>query len=62
LVNKAKTKLLIEPGMDGDKQSHCLDIWEDPLSMKLFIGGSLDKNANTPTDIERAKRRVMRYH
>jgi hypothetical protein len=48
--------------MDEDKQSHCLDIWEDPLSMKLQTGGSLDGNVGIPTYIEKAKRRVMKYH
>jgi hypothetical protein len=62
LVDKAKTKLVVKLEMDEDEQSHCLNIWEDPLSMKLFIGGSLDGNASTPIDIERAKRRMMKYH
>ncbi len=62
LVDKAKTKLVIKPKMDGDEQNHCLDIWEDPLSIKLFIGGSLDGNIGAIVNIERVKRRVMRYH
>jgi hypothetical protein len=62
LVDKAKTKLVIKPKMDGDEQSHCLDIWEDPLSIKLLIGGSLDGNIGAIANIEKVKRRVMRYH
>jgi hypothetical protein len=62
LVDKAKTKIIIEKDMDGDEQNQCLDILEDPLSMKLFIGGSLDINECTPIDVEREKRKVMRYH
>jgi hypothetical protein len=57
LVDKAKTKIIIEPKMDGDKQNYCLDIWEDPLSMKLVTGSSLDINAYTLVDVERAKKK-----
>jgi hypothetical protein len=35
------TKIIIELEMDGDEQNCCLNIWKDPLSMKLLIGGSL---------------------
>jgi hypothetical protein len=46
--------------MDGD---NCyIDIWKDHLSMKLLVDGSLDINACTIVDIERAKKKVMRYH
>jgi hypothetical protein len=62
LVDKAKTKLVVKLEMDEDEQNHCLDIWEDPLSMKLLTGGSLDGNDSTPIDIEKVKRRMMRYH
>jgi len=62
LVDKAKTKLVVKVGMDEDEQSHCLDISKAFLNMKLLTGGSLDGNANTPTDIEREKTRVMKYH
>jgi hypothetical protein len=55
LVDKAKTKLVVKLEMDENEQSHCLDIGEDLLSMKLLTGGSLD--GNTLIDIERAKRR-----
>jgi hypothetical protein len=48
--------------MDGDEQNYYIDIWEDHLSMKLLIGGSLDINAYTIVDIERAKKTMMRYH
>ncbi len=59
-VGKAKTKIIIEPKMDGD---NCyIDIWKDHLSMKLLVDGSLDINACTIVDIERAKKKVMRYH
>jgi hypothetical protein len=57
LVDKAKTKIIIEPEMDGDEQNYYLDIWEDHLSMKLLTGGSLDINACTLVDIERAKKK-----
>jgi hypothetical protein len=62
LDDKAKTKIIIEPEMDGDEQNYYIDIWEDHLSMKLLIGGSLDINACIIIDIERAKKNVMRYH
>jgi hypothetical protein len=45
--------------MDGDEQNRCLDIWEDPLSMKLLTNGSLDINECNPTDVERVKKKVM---
>jgi hypothetical protein len=57
LVHKGKIKIIIEPKMDGDEQNCYLDIWEDHLSMKLLIGGSLDINACTLVDIERAKKK-----
>jgi hypothetical protein len=62
LVDKAKTKIIIEKDMDGDEQNRCLDIWEDPLNKKLFTSGSLDINECTPIVVERAKKKVMRYH
>jgi hypothetical protein len=62
LVDKAKTKLVIKLKVDGDEQIHSLNIWEDPLSMKLLTSGSLGGNASTLTYIEKEKRRVMRYH
>jgi len=62
LVDKAKTKIIIELEMDGDEQNYYIDIWEDHLSMKLLIGGSLDINACTIVDIERAKKNMMKYH
>jgi hypothetical protein len=62
LVDKAKIKIIIEPKMDGDEQNCYLDIWEDHLSMKLLTCGSLDINAYTLVNIERAKKEVMRYH
>ncbi len=48
--------------MDGDEQNWCLDIWEDPLSMKLFTSSSLDINECTSTNVEREKKKVMQYH
>jgi hypothetical protein len=62
LVDKAKTKLVIKPKMDGDEQIHCLNIWENPFSMKLLIGGSFNKKISVPADSEKAKRKMMTYH
>jgi hypothetical protein len=62
LIDKAKIKIIMEQEMDGDKPNHLLEIWEDPLNMKLLTSGSLDPNECTSVDIERAKRRVRRYH
>jgi hypothetical protein len=42
------TKIIVEPKVDGDEQNRCLDIWKDPLSMKLLASGSLDINAYNP--------------
>jgi hypothetical protein len=61
LVDKAKTKIIIEPKMDGDEQKCYINIWEDHLSMKLLTGDSLDINACTLVDIEREKK-MTRYH
>jgi hypothetical protein len=62
LVDKGKIKIIIEPKMDGDEQNYYLNIWEDHLSMKLLTGGSMDINACTFVDIERTKKKVMKYH
>jgi hypothetical protein len=39
-----------------------MDIWEDNVSMVLFIGGHLEIELDDTVNIERAKKRVMKYH
>jgi hypothetical protein len=36
--------------------------WEDNVLMVLFIGGHLETELYDITNIERAKKRVMKYH
>ncbi len=45
-----------------DVQNHHFDIWENVLSMKLLIGGVLVHDEHEVVDIERTKKRVMRYY
>jgi hypothetical protein len=59
---RLEKKIIIEQGIDEDVQKNHLDIWEDELSMKLLIGGLLGQNGCDVDDIEKTKRRVMRYH
>jgi len=42
-------------------QTRHLDIWEDALSMRLFIGGALVHDEHEVVDIKRTKKRVMPY-
>jgi hypothetical protein len=39
-----------------------MDIWEDNVSMVLLIGGHLEAELDNTTNIERAKKQMMKYH
>jgi hypothetical protein len=39
-----------------------MDIWEDNVSMVLFIGGHLEIGLYDITNIKNVKKRVMKYH
>lgn len=43
-------------------QSRVMDIWEDNVSMVLLIGGHLEVELDDIANIERVKRRMMKYH
>jgi hypothetical protein len=38
-----------------------MDIWEDKVLMLLLIGGHLEARIYDTTNIERAKKQVMKY-
>jgi hypothetical protein len=61
LVEKDKNKISSEQVVEPNMQVQHLHIWEDPLSMKLFIGDLLGLNEYDPIDIEKATKRVMHY-
>jgi hypothetical protein len=39
-----------------------MDIWENNVSMVLFISGHLETKLYDITNIKRAKKRVIKYH
>jgi hypothetical protein len=39
-----------------------MDIWEDNVSMVLLVGGHLEIGLYDTTNIDRAKKRVIKYH
>ncbi len=49
-------------GQCEDDQSRQMDIWEDNVSMVLLTGGHLETRLYDTSNIERAKKRVMKYH
>jgi len=49
-------------GQGEDDQSRQMDIWEDNVSMELFVDGNLDTELYDTTNMERGKKRVMKYH
>jgi len=66
MVNEAKNrqrgKNVEIMGQGEDDQSRQMDIWEDNVSMELLIGGHLDTELYDTTNMERGKKRVMKYH
>ncbi len=46
----------------GDDQSRQMDIWENNVSMVLLTGGHLEVELDGTINIERAKRRMMKYY
>ncbi len=56
-----QTKTQKERNQEEYKHDNHLDIWEDLLSMKLFIGKLLQLTEHYPTNVKRAKKKVMRY-
>jgi hypothetical protein len=49
-------------GQGEDDQSRQMDIWEDNVLMVLLTSGHLEIKLYDTTNIERAKKRVMKYH
>jgi hypothetical protein len=66
MVNEAKErqkgKSVETIGRCENDQSRQMDIWEDNVSMVLLIGGHLEIGLYDTTNIDRAKKRVMKYH
>ncbi len=49
-------------GQSENDQSRQMDIWEDNVSMALFTHGYLEVGPDNITNIERAKKQMMKYH
>ncbi len=60
--NKQKGKSVETMGQSEDDQSRQMDIWENNVSMVLLNGGHLETELYDTTNIEWAKKRVMKYH
>ncbi len=48
-------------GYNEDDLSRQMDMWEDNVSMALFTGGHMEAKLDNTTNIERVKKRMMRY-
>jgi hypothetical protein len=60
--DKQKDKSVEIMGQCEDDQSRQMEIWEDNVSMVLFTDGHLEIGLYDIANIERAKKRVMKYH
>jgi len=60
--NRQKGKSVEIEGQSEDDQSKKMDIWQDNLSMALLISGHLEIEFDNISNIERAKKRMMKYH
>ncbi len=60
--NKQKGKSVEIEGQSEDDQSKKMDIWQDNLSMALLTSGHLETKFDNISNIERAKKRMMKYH
>jgi len=60
--NRQKGKSVEIEGQSEDDQSKKMDIWQDNLSMALLISGHLETEFDNISNIERAKKRMMKYH
>jgi hypothetical protein len=60
--DKQKDKSVETMGQYEDDQSRQMEIWEDNVSMVLLTSGHLETGFYDTTNIERVKKRVMKYH
>ncbi len=60
--NRQKGKSVETEGQSEDDQSRQMDIWEDSVSMPLLTSAHLEVELDNTTNIERAKKRMMRHH
>lgn len=58
MVDNAKYVGII--GLCEEEQLKQMDIWEDKVAMVLLIGGHLEIGTHETSNIERAKKRVMK--
>jgi hypothetical protein len=49
-------------GQSENDQSKQMGIWQDTMSMVLLTSGHLQTELYDTTNIERVKKRVMKYH
>ncbi len=49
-------------GQSENDQAKQMDIWEDSVSIALFTGGHLEVELDNTTNMDRAKKRIMKYH
>jgi len=60
--NRQKGKSVEIEGQSEDDYSRQMDIWQDNLSMALLTSGHLETEFDNISNIERAKKRMMKYH
>ncbi len=60
--NRQKGKSVETKGQSKDDQSRQMDIWEDNMSIALLTSGHQEDELDNIANIERAKKRMMRYH
>jgi hypothetical protein len=60
--NKQKGKSVETIGQSEDDKSEQMDIWENNVSMVILTGGHLEAKLYDTSNIERVKKRVMKYH
>jgi hypothetical protein len=61
-VDKDKNIIIKEQDDNENAQTLHLDIWENVLNMRLFIGGVLVHDEHEVIDTEKVKKRVMHYY
>jgi hypothetical protein len=59
---RQKGKSVEIEGQSEDDQSRQMDIWQDNLSMALLTSGHLETEFDNISNIERAKKQMMKYH
>jgi hypothetical protein len=60
--NRQKGKSVETKEQSEDDQSTQMDIWEDSVSIALLIAGHLEAKLDNTANINRAKKRMMKYH